>query len=289
MTLDGGEGGYTVLFVNEEGKLAEPDTPKVEGYKFIGWFDGETAYDFNEVVTEELTLTAKWKPVEYKITYEVDGGKNSKDNPATYTVESATIALAAPTKENYIFDGWFYDKKFTDRATQISKGSTGDITLYAKWEIVTYEITYMAGRYGKGIIAADLKEHGTDLKLSKKTYSREGYIQTGWSTTDGGKIAYDLGAKYSKNEPLALFPYWEKDPDAIRPIAKAGAGFGAVAQGRSVSVYGITAGKVLSVFDMSGRLVSRTTATGANFQLEIARPGMYLVRSGNQSVKVNIK
>lgn len=289
MTLDGGEGGYTVLFVNEEGKLAEPDTPKVEGYKFIGWFDGETAYDFNEVVTEELTLTAKWKPVEYKITYEVDGGKNSKDNPATYTVESATIALAAPTKENYIFDGWFYDKKFTDRATQISKGSTGDITLYAKWEIVTYEITYMAGRYGKGIIAADLKEHGTDLKLSKKTYSREGYIQTGWSTTDGGKIAYDLGAKYSKNEPLALFPYWEKDPDAIRPIAKAGAGFGAVAQGRNVSVYGITAGKVLSVFDMSGRLVSRTTATGANFQLEIARPGMYLVRSGNQSVKVNIK
>ena len=289
MTLDGGEGGYTVVFVNEDGKLEKPEDPEADGYTFVGWFNGDEEYDFDEVVTGDVTLSAKWKPVEYKITYEVDGGKNSKDNPETYTIESATITLGAPTKEGFIFNGWFYDKKFTDRATQISRGSTGDITLYAKWDIITYEITYMAGRDGKGIVAPDLKEHGFEMNLSKKTYTREGYIQTGWSTTDGGKLAYKLGAAYDKDEPLALFPYWEEDPDAIRPVAKASTNFGAIAYGRSISVYGVSAGKVLSVFDMQGRLVSRTTATGASLVLDIARPGIYLVRAGSQSVKVNIR
>ena len=210
-------------------------------------------------------------------------------NPDAYTIESSTIVLGAPTKEGFVFNGWFYDKKFTDRATQISRGSTGDITLYAKWELVTYEVTYMAGRYGSGIIAPDLKEHGFEMNLSKKTYERKGYIQTGWSKTDGGVLAYKLGATYDKDEPLALFPYWEEEPDAIRPVAKASLDFSAVAHGRTLEIYGVPAGKVLSVFDMQGRLVSRATATGASLQLDIAKPGIYLVRAGSQSTKVNIR
>ncbi len=288
VTFDAGIGGYTVAFVKEDGKAVKPKDPEAAGYSFTGWMNGEKEYDFDEVVKSDLSLTAQWKPVEYKITYEVDGGKNNKDNPTTYTIESSNIALGEPTWEGYTFEGWFYDKKFTERATQISKGSTGDKTLYAKWQLVTYEITYMAGRYGNGIIAADQKGHGYEINLSKKTYTRKGYIQKGWSTTDGGKLEYELGAKYDKNEPLALFPYWEEDPDAINAIAL-GSKFGVTAHGRTLEIYGAPAGKVLSVFDMQGRLVSRATATGASFQLNIAKPGIYLVRAGSQSVKVNIK
>lgn len=289
MTLDGGEGGYTVVFVSEDGKLEKPEDPTADGYTFIGWYNGDAEYDFDEIVTGDVKLEAKWEPVKYKITYEIDGGKNNKDNPETYTIESSTIVLGAPSKDGYIFSGWFYDKKFTDRATQISRGSTGDITLYAKWELVTYEITYMAGRYGIGIVASDLKEHGFEMNLSKKTYERKGYIQTGWSTTDGGELAYKLGATYDKDEPLALFPYWEEDPDAIRPVAKTHLDFGATAHGRTLEIHGVPAGKVLSVFDMQGRLVSRTTATGASLLLDIAKPGIYLVRTDSQAVKVNIR
>ena len=289
VTFDAGIGGYTVAFVKEDGKAEKPDDPEAAGYSFTGWLNGDKVYDFDEVVKSDLTLNAQWKPVEYKITYEVDGGKNSKDNPATYTIESASITLGEPAWEGYTFEGWFYDKKFTERATQISRGSTGDKTLYAKWQIVTYEITYMAGRYGNGIIAAEQKEHGYEMNLSKKTYTRKGYIQKGWSTTDGGKLEYELGAKYDKNEPLALFPYWEEDPDAIKAVAKAIPNFGVTAHGRTLEIYGVPAGKVLSVFDMQGRLVSRTSATGASLQLEIAKPGIYLVRAGSQSVKVNIR
>jgi hypothetical protein len=128
------------------------------------------------------------------------------------------------------------------------------------------------------------------MNLSKKTYSREGYKQTGWSTTDGGELEYELGAKYEKNEPLALFPYWEEDSDAIRSATVAlGAKFSATAHGRTLEINGVSAGKVLSVFDMQGRLVRKATAAGASLLLDIARPGIYLVRAGNQSVKVNIR
>ena len=290
VTFDAGIGGYTVAFVKEDGKAEKPEDPEAAGYSFTGWMNGEKEYDFDEVVKSDLSLTARWKPVEYKITYEIGEGKNSKDNPETYTTETATIALGDPVWEGYTFNGWFYDKKFTDRATQITRGSTGDITLYAKWELVTYEITYMAGRYGIGIVAPDLKEHGFEMNLSKKTYSREGYKQTGWSTTDGGELEYELGAKYEKNEPLTLFPYWEEDSDAIRSATVAlGAKFSATAHGRTLEINGVSAGKALSVFDMQGRLVRKATAAGASLLLDIARPGIYLVRAGSQSVKVNIR
>ncbi|MDR3001483.1 MAG: DUF6055 domain-containing protein [Fibromonadaceae bacterium] len=44
-----------------EGDLAEePETPTKEGYNFAGWFDGETEFDFDTEITEDITLTAKW-------------------------------------------------------------------------------------------------------------------------------------------------------------------------------------------------------------------------------------
>lgn len=70
---------------------------------------------------------------QYSITYELDGGKNSASNPASYTSKSDTVTLKAPTKKGYTFKGWYSDSKFQKQVKKISKGSTGNITLYAKW------------------------------------------------------------------------------------------------------------------------------------------------------------
>ena len=164
------------------------------------------------------------------------------------------------------------------------------MTLYAKWEIETFTVTYMAGRDGKGIVASDLKEYGFEINLSKKTYTREGYKQTGWSTTDGGKLAYKLGEKYNKNEGLSLFPYWEEDPDAIRhSTVAAGPKFGAVAHGRTLEIYGIAPGTSLTVFDMNGRAIHRTLSTSASSSVTIAKPGIYMVKAGNNVARVGIR
>ena len=42
--------------------VEEPETPVREGYIFLGWYNGEELWDFEkDPVTEDLTLTAKWK------------------------------------------------------------------------------------------------------------------------------------------------------------------------------------------------------------------------------------
>ena len=43
------------------GEFAEPDyTPWWLGHRFLGWYKDGERYDFNETVTEDFTLTAKW-------------------------------------------------------------------------------------------------------------------------------------------------------------------------------------------------------------------------------------
>lgn len=84
--------------------------------------------------TVKVTLYAKWAKEKYTITYKLNGGKNNKKNPKTYTITSKMIKLAAPTRKGYVFKGWYRDKKCTRKVTSIKKGSTGKITLYAKWK-----------------------------------------------------------------------------------------------------------------------------------------------------------
>ena len=132
--------------------------PSKNGYTFAGWkvklnnseeFESDTiyktgkkdTYTVDEGVTK-VTFVAQWTADTYKITYELDGGDNSTENPDKYTAETATITLSSPTKAGYTFGGWFSDDEFHTKETVIAKGSTGDKTLYAKWnEILVTEIT----------------------------------------------------------------------------------------------------------------------------------------------------
>ena len=74
--------------------------------------------------------------IPYTITYNLNGGTNSTSNPTEYNVESGNIVLATPTKTGYTFEGWYSDSSYTTKVTQIPGGSTGNKTLYAKWEKV---------------------------------------------------------------------------------------------------------------------------------------------------------
>ena len=116
------------------GTAIEYPTLTRTGYTFNGWSSSATS-----MPDEDLTITANWSAVTYNLTYEgLNGATNS--NPATYTVESETITLAAPgTRGGYNFDGWTFDGS---PITQIALGSTGDKTITANWTAVTYNLTY---------------------------------------------------------------------------------------------------------------------------------------------------
>ena len=113
------------------------------GHTFAGWFDnaefeGDAVTEIPQGSTGDMTLYAKWVPISYTITYELNGGTNAEGNPKSYTIEDLPIDLLDPVKTGYEFDGWYYNSDFSgDQVSGIyTLGSDVDVTLYAKWEKV---------------------------------------------------------------------------------------------------------------------------------------------------------
>lgn len=125
--------------VTKGGTVSAPEITR-EGYA-LAWYADEAfqnVFDFGAGITESCTVYAKWTPVEYSVSY-YDGANKIRDlSPASYTVESGEIALPVPVKEGYTFDGWYTTANFAgDKVEVLEAGTTGDITLYAKWTEAT--------------------------------------------------------------------------------------------------------------------------------------------------------
>ena len=140
--LDGGTNhsgnpqGYTVADLPLELK-----TPTKTGYTFIGWFiDGSssTGTRIETGVTGDITVTAHWQPNTYTVTF--DG--NNHTSGAT-TSQNFTYGVPQNLNANgfqrtgYTFTGWntAADGTGTSYTDVASYTATGDITLYAQWEV----------------------------------------------------------------------------------------------------------------------------------------------------------
>ena len=139
LTLDlaGGDGDESITGKYEATVTASANPTKT-GYTFASW-NPELPETFP---AENTRYTAEWTANTYTITYNLYEGENNTANPGSYNIETRTITLSSPTKTGYTFGGWYTDEAFTNAKTQIAEGSTGDITLYAKWTADTYTITY---------------------------------------------------------------------------------------------------------------------------------------------------
>ena len=127
-------GAYTVTFQSEGGSevasqirantpAAQPDNPTKEGHTFIGWYNGESEWDFEIPVTTGLILTAKWQVNQYTITFKPENG--GQDIVIKQDYGTAITAPANPTKTGYTFAGW--DK------TIPSTMPAGDMAITARW------------------------------------------------------------------------------------------------------------------------------------------------------------
>ena len=127
-------GAYTVTFQSEGGSEVasqirantpadRPADPTKEGYTFIGWYNGESEWDFETPVTADLTLTAKWQLNQYTITLKPENG--GQDIVIKQDYGTAITAPANPTKTGYTFAGW--DK------TIPSTMPAGNMTITARW------------------------------------------------------------------------------------------------------------------------------------------------------------
>ncbi len=144
--------GFAVTFDANDGteksvvKVAEGDRVDIPvvartGYTLLGWYDENNAKQENPIFPQRhMTITAKWKANTYQVTYDMYNEEISKE--VTY---DKGYALSVPTKEDYNFVGWYTadNVQLTDgKGNSLSSWNfTKDITVYAKWSKIKYQIT----------------------------------------------------------------------------------------------------------------------------------------------------
>ena len=174
-------GAYTVTFQSEGGSEVasqirantpadRPADPTKEGYTFIGWYNGESEWNFETPVTADLTLTAKWQINRYTITFDTAGG--SEVPSITQDYGTAITAPANPTKTGYTFAGW--DK------TIPSTMPAGDMTITARWQVNQYTITFKPENGGQDIVIK--QDYGTAITAPANP-TKTGYTFAGWDKT----------------------------------------------------------------------------------------------------------
>jgi uncharacterized repeat protein (TIGR02543 family) len=226
---------YNIIYMLNGGtnNSANPDTygikstatlsaPTRNGYVFGGWYsDSSLATAMtklpNDTKYSDKAIYAKWTPQTYTITYYLNGGTNSSQNPTSYTTESPSLYFNDPTRTGYTFGGWYSDSAFKNSVPYIDSGSYGNKTLYAKWIANTYTIVFKGNGSTSGTMTSQKSlAYDKSYKLTKNKFKKKGYTFAGWNTKKNGKgTSYKNAASVknlvtTNNGKITLYAQWKK-------------------------------------------------------------------------------
>ena len=107
-------GEYTVKFdwvasenkVKDGYKVSKPADPSRNCYRFNWWYNGNVAYDFNAVVTSDLTLTSSWT---YTCGWWSSSSSSSSSNTSNKTWSNNTWNVNTWTNNTWTVNTWTVD------------------------------------------------------------------------------------------------------------------------------------------------------------------------------------
>ena len=172
----------------------QPADPTKEGYTFIGWYNGESEWDFETPVTTGLILTAKWQVNQYTITFKPENG--GQDIVIKQDYGTAITAPANPTKTGYTFAGWNQEIPTAMPAE--------DMTITARWQVNQYTITFKPENGGQNIVIK--QDYGTAITAPANP-TKTGYTFAGWdktipSTMPAGDMT--ITARWTENRVIVI-------------------------------------------------------------------------------------
>ncbi len=222
-----------------EGKTVTFEEPDRDGYSFDGWYSDSSfttkVTGVKAGTTGNITVYAKWTIIEYTISYELNGGTNDVSNPTKYTIETETLALNNATKTGYDFLGWYEDSQFASAVDSIEKGSTGDITLYAKFNPTVYHINYeLDGGTNNAANPATYTIESNEITLLAPT--KRGYTFNGWYSDSDYSTAFTKIAAHSTAD-ITVYAKWTALPSFYVTVTSSDSSKGSVSSSVDGAVY----------------------------------------------------
>lgn len=205
-------------------------TPTKTGYKFDGWevsgngskMDGNT-FTMGDA---DATITAKWTPIDYTISYDLQGG-TINGQPTKYTIESPTLNIPRPIKTGYTFLGWTGSNGNKNQLdVSITHGSIGNKAYTAHWAANKYILTF---NYNKPSNASSNIANGT---ITSKTVTYDspydelpaptlrGWTFNGWFTAPSGGTQIKANNIFRELNNQTLYAHWSANIYEIKLDSK---------------------------------------------------------------------
>lgn len=290
-------GSYTYYFMKTSGNIAQLDNEDGEGFP-ASFADGQAVatkiYESNSLRKVTHTFTAKdaagREQGTFTVTVDATGCTvkdkktvkfNSNGGSACNSMvvdANATISAPTPTRDGYTFGGWYKDAALTeaqkwDNATQV----TADITLYAKWTINTFTVTFQNGEQTR----TETVEYQKTVPAPTAP-TKEGYTFLGWFATDAS-TAFNFTTKITADTTLTA--KWQDKAeisgmvDAVYAEYKAADGFKTNIPDAITSFQsGVNYTQNGTTVSVTGTLLPITTKwTGFNAALDKEQTGYYLL------------
>lgn len=136
------------------------------------------------------------------LTFNSNGGSEVTEQTVSYG--DKVIVPAVPTKAGYTFAGWYTDSGLSQAFDFDNTTVTTDITLYAKWTVNAYTITFEPN--GGTAVADHSVNYGKKLSAPASP-SRSGYTFAGWYADSELKAPFNF-AQTVITADLTLYAKW---------------------------------------------------------------------------------
>ena len=214
---NGGEGSMPKQAINTDEtsiKIAK-NSFRRSLYDFTGWntqADGNgTSYTDEQIIDganiNDMTLYAQWSRHFYTISYNLDGGVLSVDNPTNYNEDTASFTLINPTKVGYDFVGWIGSNGDEPQSEiTVELGSSGDRTYNAVYARKVFTIRFDPNG---GVLGSDQEIrniNGGDTLGELPIATRDKYIFQGWyqGIEDGIRVTSDT----VPTDSITYYAHW---------------------------------------------------------------------------------
>lgn len=227
---------YTITFDKNDGNATGTMTPQsivgnssvnltVNSYVKPGWiFAGWSTTSTSAITladgatfamgTANVTLYAHWTANSYSISFSANDGSatGTMANQTIVSESSANLTFIGFTKAGWTFTGWALSPSgvvaYADGASYTM--GTGNVTLYAKWTAIIYEITFDKNDpAATGTMNNQSLSSGASANLSTNGYLKTGWTFSGWATTLTGAVIYADAASYTMGVGnVTLYAKW---------------------------------------------------------------------------------
>jgi uncharacterized repeat protein (TIGR02543 family) len=190
-------------------KPADPVRGEEGDYRFEGWYVGsgkkEKEYNFDDEVTGDVALHAKWTKLRAEVTF--NGNYTGANNQTTkVTLGEKLEETPAFSRTGYTFDRWYFDAACTIAYDFTANTIDSDMTVYAGWNADPLTVTFDYNYEGSPSPVV-VNTHYDELVKEIADPERTGDTFLGWYIDADQKTEFIFGEAQTTN--LTLYAGWE--------------------------------------------------------------------------------